>query len=185
MKFGLAPGASAYAIVPEPPEATVADADGPMMATPSTRSVAMASRRVCPTFIVRYQPVPSTMARGTAPETNGSFQRYLLIFALQQSGQSRRKYCSDVRVLETEAGVLQRRGDHALAREDRGCDELAAQHDVQSLRRNPQSRRAMNLARQCVRECAVRECCRRHEVEWSAGACLEQPQDGSHLDRKS
>src|ERR1019366_10561487 len=109
MKLGLAPGASAKAMAPDGSAATGADAAEPMMAAPNTTIVARATRRECPTFIVRYQPVPSTMARATAPETNGSFQRYLLIFALQQSGQSRRKYCSDVRVLETEAGVLQRR----------------------------------------------------------------------------
>src|ERR1700722_5882829 len=69
MKLGLAPGASANTMVPEPPEGTVARA-GLASATLLNTTAASARRRECPTFIeVSAQAIG--MAIVTTPATNG------------------------------------------------------------------------------------------------------------------
>ena len=56
MKFGFAPGASAKVMDPEGCVVTVAKADGPASATPTSTSAAMARRRECPTCIEDSSP---------------------------------------------------------------------------------------------------------------------------------
>src|ERR1700686_1635882 len=138
MKLGLAPGASAKAIVPDGAAVMVAEAEGPITATLSTTRVAKARRREGPTCI-ELPACAIEMANGTAPARNGPFLRYWLVFAPRWSGQGRRKDRFNVGMLEGEARFEQRRRYDALTREDRSGYQFAAERDSQDARRNSQS----------------------------------------------